>query len=103
MEVHRQRCQSCGSLNLHNILAREPGQPTVIFVRCAACDELVARYVLSGYYHHGKGIDSFLRSLGSALAESGRDTLADFERVKKEAIEGYEAVLQRLKEEGKQI
>jgi hypothetical protein len=103
MEVHRQRCQSCGSLDLHNILAREPGQPTVIFVRCAECGELVARYVLSGYYHHGKGIESYLRSLGSALAESGRDTLAEFETVKREAIEGYETVLSRLREEGKQI
>ncbi|MHC4992372.1 MAG: hypothetical protein ACYTGC_15470 [Planctomycetota bacterium] len=97
MEIHRQQCQACGSHDVHNILARETGRPQTVYVRCARCRDLVARYLLSGYYHHGKDVDSYLRSLGHLAAESGRDTLEDFKQVQNDAIEGFERVLEHLK------
>lgn len=98
MEVHRQRCQACRSIDLRNILVREVGRPQVVFVRCAQCGELVARYELSAYYHHGKDLESYLRSQGAASAESGRRMLDEFKRAQTEATEGYETVLTKLTE-----
>ena len=93
VETHRQRCQACGSTTLHNILVREPGNPQAVFVQCADCQELVARYQLSDYYHHGKGIDSWLRSLGSGSHESGRDFMGEFERVRSKAHADFKTIL----------
>ena len=103
MEVHRQRCQACDSLDLRDILVRRQGEPTAVYVRCAGCGELVARYLLRGYYHHGKGVESWLRSRGTDSVESGRDTAAEFEGVKKAAVDGYEQVLAKLEEMGKPV
>ena len=103
MEIHRQQCQTCRSYDLNNILVRQAGAPTAVFVRCKQCGELVARYELSSYYHHGKAIESFLRSKGPDAADSGRQLLAEFERAEREATSGYEEVLATLNEEGKSI
>lgn len=103
MEIHRQQCQQCGSRELRNILVREVGAPMTVYVRCLGCKELVARYRLSEYYHHGKGVDSFLQSLGSGAGESGRDYLGEFSRIQDESMEGYEEVLRRLTEQGKDV
>ena len=101
MEIHRQQCQSCGSHDMRNILVREPGRPAAVYVRCGGCRELVARYKLAEYYHHGKSIESYLRSHGSASAESGRHFLEEFERAQRESIEGFEAAVAKLRELGK--
>ncbi len=103
MDIHRQQCQACRSIDLRNILVRETGRPEAVYVRCIACGELVARYELSAYYHHGKGIESWLRSRGIASAESGRDTIAEFEVVQKAAVGGYQLVLAKLEEMGKPV
>jgi hypothetical protein len=96
MEVHLQQCQACLSPNMCNLLVREPGQSQMVYVRCADCGELVARYRLREYYHHGKGIESWLHSQDSAASESGRDFLGEFERVKQEAVDGFQAVTEFL-------
>ncbi|REJ65726.1 MAG: hypothetical protein DWQ31_17465 [Planctomycetota bacterium] len=103
MEIHRQQCQQCGSRNARNILVREADAPMTIYVRCLGCGELVARYQLSHYYHHGKGIESFLRSLGSDAGESGRDYLAEFQRTQDQAVRGYEDALRKLQEQGNDV
>ncbi len=94
MEIHRQTCQSCHSREMQNILVREPGVPSTVYARCAKCGELVALYRLSDYYHHGKDLESYLRSHGVSSGESGRDILADFQRTQKEAEEGFQRVLE---------
>ncbi len=86
---------------MKNILVRIPGEPQKVYVQCMDCSEFVALYTLSDYYHHGKGIESYLRIHGSASAESGRHMLADFKEVQKAAVEGFEKVIKQLKEEGK--
>ena len=98
MEIHRQQCQSCGSRDAQNILVRETGQSPIVYVRCLDCEGLIARYKLSQYYHHGKGIESFLRSLGSAAGESGRDYLSEFKRIEEEACNGFQDALRRVRE-----
>lgn len=99
MELHRQTCQACGSREHQNLLCREPGHADVVYVRCARCGELVARYALSGYYHHGKGVESYLRSVQGPV-ESGRRILEEFEAARHEALEGFARALHEL--EGKQ-
>jgi len=101
MEVHRQTCQNCQSRKVQDILVREAGHPTVVYVRCSNCGDLVARYVLRDYYHHGKGLESYLRSHGAGSSESGRDTLDTLHRVKEESLEGYQRAIDWLKEQGK--
>lgn len=103
METHRQECQNCRSKLMNNILVREPGRSTVIFARCAGCGDLVARYSLEEYYHHGKGVESYLRSAGGGAAESGRGLLHDFKEIQSQALTAYEEALEHLRTEGKEI
>ena len=103
MQVSRQTCQQCGSIEVRNILVREPGQPTVVFVRCVGCRELVAWYQLSGYYHHGKGIESYLKAHGHASGDSARAWLKEFNETKNQALEGYEAALKELADADKEV
>lgn len=81
MEVYRQECQSCGSHEMMNIIVRAIGKRQVILVRCQGCGDLVARYELAGYYHHKKGIESYLRNVAVA-AESAIDLQDAFVRLK---------------------
>ncbi len=102
MEVHRQRCQNCGSLDQRNLILRAEGRPITVFVRCTQCGSLVARYQLSDYYHHGKSYESWLRGrfLGRA-EESGRDLRHSFEETQEEAVAELEEVLAELERLGK--
>lgn len=101
MELHRQQCQKCRSFNMRNILVRNPGEPQRVYVRCVDCREFVALYTLIDYYHHEKGIESYLRSHGSSAADSGRLLLSDFKKVQETALEGFEKVIEQLKKDGK--
>lgn len=103
MQVNRQTCQACGSIEVRNILAREANQPTIVYVRCGQCRELVACYHLSAYYHHGKGLESFLRGQGVAAGDSGRQWLAEFNRVQEDSVSGYQDALQKLAEASKEV
>ena len=103
MEIRRQRCQACDSLDVRNILVRQAGQPASVYVRCSNCGELVALYKLSDYYHHGKDVESFLRTHGPEVKESGRDVLAEFERTREDAIKGYEKVMAQLNAKEKDV
>jgi hypothetical protein len=86
-----------------NILARQPGKPGAVYVRCRKCRRLVARYKLSEYYHHGKGIESFLKSLGPGAGDSARHFIEEFERAKQESLDGFEEAVKLLKKAGKDI
>ncbi|WP_045861484.1 hypothetical protein [Teredinibacter purpureus] len=82
MEVKVQKCQNCASRNLRNVLVRDETQK--VFVQCRDCSNLVARYVLAkgGYFHAGKGFESFLRSMerdGDMI--SGRDINSNFDEL----------------------
>ena len=103
METHRQKCQQCNSTKMCNILVRAPGHSTVIYARCADCKELVAKYSLEDYYHHGKGIESYLRSHGGSEAESGRGIMKSFREAGEDALEGFAAAIENLRQEGKEI
>jgi hypothetical protein len=103
MEVKRQRCQSCGSIDVRNILVRS-GRDQIVYVRCSKCEQLVARYELKDYYHHGKGMESYLRAHGaSGGADSGRAWLEQFNKSQEQAVSGYEAALEALRSAHKEI
>tara|TARA_R110002049_G_scaffold288534_1_gene471111 strand:+ start:27268 stop:27579 length:312 start_codon:yes stop_codon:yes gene_type:complete len=103
MEIDQQQCQQCGSLDMRNILVRSSDGPMTVYVRCLGCESLVARYRLTDYYHRGKGMESFLRSLGPRAGESGRDYLAEVQRVQKEAERGYTEVISTLTQDDEDI
>ena len=103
MDIHRQQCQACGSHDARNIIVRPGHERPIIYVRCMNCGELVARYRLAEYYHHGKDIESFLRSRGANAVESGRRMLDEFQQVQKDAVEGYEKALEYLTEHDKPV
>jgi len=100
MDVHRQTCQNCGSRNLKNLLVRDPGESDKVFVQCHDCKELVARYIVShdGYYHHGKGFESYIRGLtrGSGELMSGKNIKKEFETAKNKCLGIFDNVLQWL-------
>lgn len=99
MEIHVQQCQSCEKRNLRNVLVREPGENDKVYVQCRSCGAFVASYTLSpmGYYHHGKGYESFLRSVQrSGEFMSGRNIAEVYKaRVAKEERH-FRNVLDRL-------
>ena len=103
MDVHRQQCQACGSRDVRNILVREEGQAMRVYVRCGGCQALVAQYTLRSYYHHGKGVESFLKSAGPGSEESGRHLLDTFQKARDQAVEGYERALKELQTRGKDL
>ena len=106
MEIHRQTCQACGSKSLRSILVREPGKSDRAFLECDQCGELVARYIISpgGYYHHGKGYESYLRSLMRTGDEqmSGKNLKKQFQNVQEECLERYAKVKKYMKEHYKE-
>lgn len=105
MEIHIQQCQNCQSNNLKNILAREPGESDKVYVQCQDCKEFVASYVIQprGYYHHGKGYESFLRGIyRTGQFMSGTRIKRLFLEHKEGEIEGFKEVLKLLKERDKE-
>lgn len=97
MELHIQKCQHCGSRELRNILVRDEGQK--VFVQCRACDKLVARYTLSpgGYFHAGKGFESFLRSIErDEGTTSGRDIDELFTHVEEKVRQEFDEIQTRI-------
>jgi hypothetical protein len=105
MELHIQKCQKCGSRSVRNILVRDEQQK--VFVQCRNCHELVARYILAsgGYYHAGKGFESFLRSIErDGALSSGRGIDEWFQDVGATANEEFENLKTLLNEKyGKNI
>lgn len=102
MEVHRQTCQSCGSQALRNLVVREPGEPQVVLVACAQCEQLVARYELRGYYHHGKGIEAWLPHV-AVSTESSIDLADAFAQLRERAPEELAEALAALAAQGKRL
>jgi RNase P subunit RPR2 len=102
MDVKRQTCQACQSIDVRNIIVRD-GREQVIYVRCAKCKQLVARYQLNDYYHHGKGIESYLRARGATGGDSGRAWLDAFKKSQEKAVSGYEEALTALESAHKAV
>jgi hypothetical protein len=100
MDVHVQRCQFCGSDKMKNILVRNPGDRDRVYVQCQDCESFVASYIIApmGYYHHGKGYESFLRSMiRSGDMMSGRKLQHFFEERKTKDVEQFKKILEELK------
>ncbi len=92
MEIHVQTCQACKSQNVKNILYRQEGERDRVFVECVNCGEFVASYKVGpmGYYHHGKGYDSFLRGLlRSGEFSSGRNIARLYQQRQSEELEMF--------------
>ncbi|WP_239923483.1 hypothetical protein [Agaribacterium haliotis] len=99
MEIHIQKCQQCKSRNLRNILVRDEKQK--VFVQCRDCDALVARYILTpgGYFHAGKGFESFLRSIErDGGLTSARNVDEQFHQAEDGTVEEFAELQQPLKE-----
>ena len=101
MEIHVQQCQNCKSNKLKNILYREAGESDKVYVQCQDCEGFVASYTLEpqGYYHHGKGYESFLRGINrSGEFTSGSRVQRLFLEHKNGEIQGFEKTIALLKE-----
>ena len=99
MEIHVQKCQKCGSTNLKNIIYRESGEPDRIYVQCNDCQDFVASYVIAplGYYHNGKGYESFLRGVSrSGEFMSGRRVKQLFLNRKNDEQAAFDEVIKKL-------
>jgi len=86
MEVHRQTCQQCGAREQSNLILREPGKSHVVIAVCARCEQLVARYELKSYYHHGKGFEAWLRHV-AVSTESSLDLQDAFATLRDTALD----------------
>lgn len=105
MEIHVQQCQFCGHRGVRDILVREEGEPDRVFVQCLSCQSLVATYLIApmGYYHHGKGFESFLRGLyRSGEFTSGRRVKDKFEQRKQKEQERFQRALNALAEKNQE-
>ncbi len=85
-------------------LAREEGETDKVFVKCADCNEFVARYTIAqrGYYHHGKGFDSYLRGINrGGVYESARELTGGFDEISEKAKKEFDEIEEELKRQGK--
>ena len=101
MELHVQRCQSCNSINMKNILVRENGASDRVYVQCQDCKSFVASYEIApmGYFHNGKGYESFLRGIvRSGEITSSRNLQSLFETRRQKELNKYDEVIQKLEE-----
>lgn len=84
---------------MKNILYRQEGERDRVFVQCADCGEFVASYKIGplGYYHHGRGYDSFLRGLlRSGEFSSGRNIAKLFKQRREEELGMYKKALRQI-------
>jgi len=105
MVVHTQHCQFCSSERVRNILVRKAGESDKVFVQCLDCGSFVASYLIAplGYYHHGKGYESFLRGLHrSGEFMSGRNVQRLYEDRKDQDLEEFQEVLAALQRKRKE-
>ena len=89
---------------MRNLVVRNPGTHEKIYAQCENCKQLVARYILAemGYYHHGKGVESFLKSVeNSGDMYSGRDLLETFKNISEDENKNFEKIATTLHEMGK--
>ncbi|TVZ38959.1 hypothetical protein P886_3345 [Alteromonadaceae bacterium 2753L.S.0a.02] len=99
MEIKIQKCQNCRSRSLRNILVRDQAQK--VFVQCRDCGELVARYELAkgGYFHVGRGFESFLRSVErDGDIESARDLNAKYDEIEHLVENEFQALAEKMAE-----
>ncbi|MFT5167429.1 MAG: coenzyme F420-reducing hydrogenase beta subunit [Saprospiraceae bacterium] len=100
MEIHIQKCQQCQATNLKNIIYRESGEPDRVYVQCHDCQHFVASYVIAplGYYHNGKGYESFLRGVQrSGGFMSGRNVKQLFLARKNDEQAAFDEVIENLR------
>lgn len=100
VELHIQKCQACESDKLKNILYRQTGNADKVYVQCHDCGAFVASYEIAprGYYHHGKGYESFIRGISrGGEYMSGSRIKRLFTEHKEREIQNFEQVLELLK------
>ena len=99
MELHIQQCQNCQSRELRNVLVRETND--VVYVQCIACESLVARYILDntdGYFHLGKGYESYLRAQErGGMSLSTRNMVDEFQNKEEKILEEFDEVKEELR------
>lgn len=86
---------------MKNILYRQTGKSDKVYVQCQNCGEFVASYAIAprGYYHHGKGYESFLRGISrGGEFMSGTRVQRLFTEHKEKEIQTFEKVLKLLKD-----
>lgn len=101
VEIHIQQCQTCESDKLKNILYRQAGKADKVYVQCHDCGAFVASYAIEprGYYHHGKGYESFLRGISrGGEFMSGSRIKRLYKEHKEQEIQTFEKVLALLEE-----
>jgi hypothetical protein len=89
---------------MKNVLFRESGQSDRVYVQCQDCKEFVASYVIApmGYYHHGKGYESFLRGINrSGEFMSGSRIKKKFLELKEGEERAFAYVLDLLRKRDK--
>ena len=99
MELHIQKCQSCQSRDLRNILVRSEQQ--LVYIQCRQCNALVARYTLAkgGYFHIGKGYESYVRSIErDGEPASARDLQRSFVEQEQDIEQEFKLLLSSLRQ-----
>ncbi len=86
--VARERCLKCGNHTFSNNFLLKEGRHARVFVECAKCGELVARYILHAYVDPNYSFPTVLRMLhrtsnyGDSLGDIKEDLQTHQERAK---------------------
>lgn len=87
---------------MNNLVVRAEGERQLVLVRCAECHELVARYELSNYYHHGKSFESWLRHVALDI-ESVIDLRDTYHSIQSRAQDELARAMADLESKGKTL
>jgi hypothetical protein len=99
-EVRRERCPACQGETFRNNFQLRSGHHARVFVECAACGALVARYILHAYVDPAFDLTSSLHALRRLRdADSWRRVVDGMAVHQQRAREQFEAVRERLDRE----
>jgi hypothetical protein len=91
-----EHCPKCDSTDVRNHMYFREGQPIRVYVRCARCDEFVARYTLRGYTSDTI-YESILERLRYQRLSSGRRALRIIEEFGADVADEYRHVLELIR------
>jgi hypothetical protein len=96
--VKRETCPNCDSDKHRNYVAFAPDKPLTIYVECANCQYLVARYIIQHYVDPNAPFEAFLHQARDLAGDSGRKMMTEIKSFKENMAREFEEIRRAWRE-----
>lgn len=96
--IKREKCPHCHSDKHHNYVVLEKNRRITVFVECAECHILVARYALEHYIDPNAPYESFLKQIRDNRTESARKMMNNIQFYRADLTEEFANIKQEWRE-----